>query len=103
MLFNRNAIWMGILVGLALPFTGYGVLLMLAERLEAALFKGKELAEPVFDDITLQVLALCLNLIPLHLYNKQRFALSMRGVLIATSLYAVAWLLLFGSDVLRPE
>ncbi|MBV6428022.1 MAG: hypothetical protein KIPDCIKN_02547 [Haliscomenobacter sp.] len=103
MFFNRNAIWMGILVGLALPFAGYGVLLMLAERVETVLFQGKELAEPVFDGITLQVLALCLNLIPLHLYNKRRYALSMRGVLIATSLYALAWVFLFGSNVLRPE
>ncbi|MBK6950343.1 MAG: hypothetical protein IPH16_21725 [Haliscomenobacter sp.] len=94
---------MGILVGLALPFAGYGVLLMLSEQLELTLFQGKELAEPVFDEITLQVLALCLNLIPLHLYNKQRFTLSMRGVLIATSLYALAWIFLFGSDVLHPE
>lgn len=98
-MFDRNAVWMGILVGLALPFAGYGILLMLAEKAEALLFPTRELPEPLFDNITLQVLAVCLNLIPLHLYNRRRYMHAMRGVMMATMLYAMAWLIFSGSSL----
>ncbi len=100
-MFDRNAVWMGLLVGMALPFGGYGILLLLGEKLEDLLFPTRQLPEPLFDHITLQVLAVCLNLIPLHLYNKRRYMASMRGVMIATMLYAIAWVALSGSSLFK--
>jgi hypothetical protein len=92
-MFERNAIWFGLLLGLALPFAGYGILLMLSEKLQVLLFPTRQLAEPLFDAATLQVLAICLNLIPLHFYNKHYFIKTMRGILIATMAYALLWLI----------
>lgn len=90
-MFERNALWFGLVFGFALPFAGYGVLLMLSEKLEALLFPGRQLPEPLFDAATLQVMAICLNLIPLHYYNKRYFIKTMRGILIATMVYALLW------------
>lgn len=98
-MFERNSIWIGLFLGLAVPFAGYGILLMLAEKLEALLFPGRTLAEPLFDNATLQVIALCLNLLPLHQYNKRRFDLGMRGVMISTMFYAICWMISIGAPL----
>ncbi len=95
-MFNRDTRWVGLLVGLVVPFVGYAVLLMISERVQEHLFADRPLTEPLFDTLTLQILALCMNLIPLHRYNKMRFALAMRGVVLATFLYAAAWMAFFG-------
>ena len=95
-MFERDSIWMGLFFGLAVPFAGYGILLMVSEKLEVLLFPGRTLAEPLFDAATLQVIALCMNLIPLHFFSKRRFILGMRGVLISTMGYAVLWLISSG-------
>jgi len=98
-MFEKNSIWLGLLLGLAVPFAGYGILLMLSEKLEALLFPGRNLAEPLFDSATLQVIALCLNLLPLHQYNKRRFDLGMRGVMISTMFYAICWMISIGAPL----
>lgn len=95
-MFNRDARWVGLLVGLIVPFVGYAVLLMVSERLQEYLFSDRPLTEPLFDTLTIQILALCTNLIPLHSYNKMRFAHAMRGVVLATFLYAATWMAFFG-------
>lgn len=95
-MFERDSIWIGLFLGLAVPFAGYGILLMVSEKLEALLFPGRTLPEPLFDSATLQVIAICLNLIPLHFFNKKRFILGMRGVISSTMVYAILWLISLG-------
>ena len=95
-MFEKDSLWIGLFLGLAVPFAGYGILLMVSEKLEVLLFPGRSLAEPLFDSATLQVIALCLNLVPLHFFNRRRFTLGMRGVMISTMGYAVVWLISSG-------
>lgn len=95
-MFERDSIWMGLFSGLAIPFASYGILLMVSEKLEVLLFPGRSLAEPLFDAATLEVIALCANLVPLHFFNKRRFTQGMRGVLISTMGYAILWLISTG-------
>ena len=100
-MFDRNALWIGLVLGLAVPFAGYGVLLMVSEKLETALFPNRTLEDPLFDPATLLAIAVCLNLIPLHYFNRRRYSQSMRGVMTATMVYVAIWLFLFGKVVLQ--
>ena len=99
-MFQRDNLWIGLSAGLLVPFVGYAFLLMASERLDAYLLESRGVQQPVFDALTLQIMALCLNLIPLHIFNKKRFARAMRGVMLATFLYAFAWIAFFGSSFL---
>lgn len=93
---NRNALWFGLVVGLVLPFVGYAVLLMIYDGLESSgLLSGEGFSEN-FRQRTLGIVAICLNLIPLNFFQKRRFTQSMRGLVLATFLYAVVWFIYFG-------
>jgi hypothetical protein len=98
-MFKRDNLWIGLAAGMLVPFVGYALLLMASERLDAYLLESRGVQQPVFDALTLQILALCLNLLPLHLFNKRRFARAMRGVMLATLIYAFAWMVFFGSSL----
>lgn len=100
-MFNKDAIWVGLLTGLGVPFVSYAVLLMVSEHFQVAFFPERSLNDPIFDTLTLQVIALCCNLIPMHLYNKRRLLHAMRGIALATFAYAVVWLILFGVEVFQ--
>jgi hypothetical protein len=83
---NRDALWVGVIVGLLVPFVGYAVLLMLYEQVEALgwIQKGG-----------LSIVAICLNLWPLNVYQKKRFTDSMRGIVLPTGLYVIIWVVYF--------
>jgi hypothetical protein len=95
-MFNRNEIWAGLLLALLLPTVGFTLLYHLFGLLEKAGAASGEGFSASFRERTLSLIALALNLVPMHLYRRRRWDLSMRGVAIATSLLAVIWLLWFG-------
>lgn len=91
--------WFGLLVGILIPFVGYAVLLMITEQIDLWRANGAKV-EPMFDARTLLLLAICLNLLPFHRFNRIRWTQAMRGIILATLLYSVLWAYLFGRDVL---
>ncbi|AEE52891.1 hypothetical protein [Haliscomenobacter hydrossis] len=97
---DRNQIWVGIVTGLLVPFVGYAVLLMVSEKLDEWLPQFTTDGESVIMPRTLYLLAICINLIPFHLFDRRRFAKAMRGVIIATMILGVAWLVYFGKNML---
>ncbi|MFN7115541.1 MAG: hypothetical protein ACK4TA_02000 [Saprospiraceae bacterium] len=97
---NRNALWFGLAVGLVLPFVGYAILLMIYDGLDSAgLLSGRGFSEN-FRQRTLGIVAICLNLIALNFFQKRRFSNSMRGLVIATFIYAAVWFIYFGTKLL---
>ena len=100
MIWNKNAIWVGLLLGLLLPFVGYALLLTIFEQLEAAGFLSSKGFSPNFRERTLSIVALCLNIFPFNYFYKRRHTQSMRGTAIVTVLYAVAWVAYFSEDLL---
>ena len=101
MFWEKNKIWVGILVGLLVPFTGLAVLELLLEQLDELVFQqARNRLSESFKDRTLYLIAIIFNIIPFQLYNKQKKILSMRGMVIATTIYAIAWMVLFVKEIL---
>lgn len=95
-MFYRNEIWIGVLFGLLLPFCSFILLFEIFSLLEhkgAASGVGLSVN---FRERTLAIVAIALNLIPMNLYRKRRWDLSMRGVVIATALLAFIWVIRYG-------
>lgn len=96
MIFSKNAIWFGLLVGLAIPFVGYAVLLTIFDQLDAIGWVSAEGFSSTFRVRTLSVIAICLNTIPLNIFNKRRMTESMRGIVFPTAAYVIVWIIYFG-------
>ena len=56
-----------------------------------------------FKDRTIALLAVCANLIPFYRLNSRRYEKTLRGIVIATSLYVILWFINFGLPLLRGE
>ncbi len=96
---NKNAIWVGLLLGLVVPSLLYVMLLQIFSILE-----GKGAASGIgfsenFRERTLAIVALATNLILLSIYRRRRWDLTMRGIVIATTLLAFAWLYVYGRSL----
>lgn len=96
---HPDRLWIGIIIGLLVPFIGLGLLLSVYEWLEEA-----GLASPIglsrqFRLRTLSILALALNLIPLTIYNRQYFIHTMRGIIFPTLFYVAMWVWFFKGEL----
>ncbi len=95
-MFQRNELWVGLLYGLLLPAAGFLILYNLFSLLEIkGAASGAGFSED-FRERTLAIVAIALNLILLSRFRKLRWENAMRGVVIATGLFALVWLFIFG-------
>ncbi len=92
-MFNQNKIWAGLLFGLLLPAVGSVLIFQIFKFLAVLGGASGEGFTPNFRERTSVVIAIALNMIPMNIYRKRRWELSMRGVMIATVLLAFAWIL----------
>jgi len=93
---QKNAIWVGLLIGLFLPLVAYALLLTLFEQLEMQGIVSQQGLSPKFRERTLSIVGICLNAFVLNYYAKRRFFLqTMRGLVIATVICVVVWLVNF--------
>lgn len=93
---NRNEIWVGLVFGIMLPLLGFIMLHQIFSLLEIKGAASSTGFSPNFRERTLAIVAIALNLIPLNLFRRRRWDLSMRGVVIATAVLAFVWLFLYG-------
>lgn len=96
--FFQNKRWVGALVGLLVPFVSFAVLLMFNGWLDNSGVKLPGNQSLAFDEKTIFVLAVCINLIPFGMYRKRRLDEAMAGVILPTLLYVsvyFVWYLLF--------
>lgn len=93
---NRNDLFAGLVFGILLPVLGFILLYQIFLILEKAGLASTAGFSPHFRERTLAIVAIALNLIPLNLFRKRRWEFSMRGVVIATGILAVIWVLTFG-------
>jgi hypothetical protein len=95
-MFQRDEIWVGLLYGLLLPTAGFFLLYNLFSLLEIkGAASGVGFSEN-FRERTLAIVAIAFNLFTLSRFRRRRWERAMRGVVIATTLLAVGWLLLYG-------
>lgn len=93
---NRNEIWAGLVFGILLPALGFLLLYNLFSLLEIKGAASGAGFSPNFRERTLTLVALALNLIPLNIFRRRRWDLAMRGVVIATAVWAFVWVVRFG-------
>lgn len=90
---NQNKIWTGLLFGLLLPAIGAVLIFNIFKILAFLGGASGEGFSPNFRERTSIVIAIALNMIPMNIFRKRRWDLAMRGVMIATVLLAMGWVL----------
>lgn len=101
MLDNRDKLWIGLLIGLVVPFVGYAIILMILETLGANESLADKNLNFDFKERTLTLLALALNLIPMRIFMKRYMNKALRGLVLATLVYGLVWMVYFGSKLLE--
>ena len=102
-LFNENSIKRGLLLGIGIP--------LLIFPLVYGFFVGFELLEvmsdqgfrPSFKERTSMLVAIAANAYLLNKFQPRRATESMRGIVIATSIYIIIWVVLYGKTVFEFE
>ena len=95
-----DRLYIGILVGLLIPFTAYGILLSLYDKLDALDLLHPEGFTATFRERTVALLAIVANVIPMHFFNRRFMLSSMRGLIFPTLLYVILWMYFYGLGLL---
>ncbi|MFK8104613.1 MAG: hypothetical protein AB8G15_18965 [Saprospiraceae bacterium] len=96
MFLDRNNFWIGILVGLVVPFVGFAIWLTLFDQFTEMGWMSTDGFSLNWRRRTTGLLAICMNLIPFHLYNRRRYTTTMRGIILPTVAYSAAWFIYYG-------
>jgi len=94
-MFRNNAFVPGLILGFLLPIVGFGLFYGLFGGLDAAGIMNDSGFRPQFRERTAAVLGIALNLFALNYYQKRRFTDTMRGIVVSTFVFVVAWVLFF--------
>ena len=97
---NQNKLITGIILGLAFPIITFLFLYNIFNLLELQGLASAKGLSPDFRRRTIAILAIAVNLVLLNLYRRTRRDQAMRGVVIATTALAVAWVIVFGLRML---
>lgn len=96
---NRNAIWFGFVVGVVLPLVGFTLLYFIFQYLDRAGAVSNVGLSEDFRIRTTGIIAIALNAVTLNRFYNRRATQSMRGIVIATFIYVVVWVVMFGKSV----
>lgn len=99
-IYKYNKTWIGIITGILVPFTAYGILLSLYDQLDQW-----EVFNPVgltatFRERTVALFALVCNVIPMQIFAKRHMLFAMRGLVFPTLIYVALWMYYYGLDLL---
>lgn len=93
---QKNALWVGLLLGLCVPLVGYALLLTIFEQLELTGILSRQGLSPKFRERTLSIVAICLNVLLLNYYMRRRFFNhTIQGIVIATVICVGIWVYSF--------
>lgn len=95
-MFQRNHLLSGLIPGLVLPVTLFALLYALFGLLEKqGAASGSGLTEN-FRERTLAIVAIAVNALLIQVFRKKRHEDSMRGVVVATGMMAIIWIIRYG-------
>ena len=94
--FSRNNFWIGLVVGLCLPVIAYGILLTIVDFVDGTWLPADTSISRGFRERTLSLIAICCNLIPFHLFNRNYAVNSMRGMIPSTVFFVALWFWYYG-------
>lgn len=98
---ERNKFSIGLIVGILIPLVTFPLLYGIFTGLESMAFASDEGFRPLFKERTSGIVAIGLNAIALNFYQKRKYDDTMRGIVIATSIYIAVWLYFFGEMILN--
>ena len=95
MISKYDNILTGLAVSLIVAFVAYALLLQAQE------FIAGQMNRPFsFQDRSVALLAICVNLLPMNYFRRRYHNKSLRGLVIGTVLLAGVWFFWFGRDLL---
>lgn len=98
---DKNSIVLGLILGIAIPFVGYSLWLIVFEQLTNAGVMSSQGFSSSWRQRTTGLLAICCNLIPFIIYNRKRYDNTMRGIIFPTVAYAMVWFYFFGASMIN--
>lgn len=99
MFYQRNNVFIGLILGLALPIIAYALILTILETIDAyANYSQVELAKAL-KPRTIALIAICFNILTMQYYKKLRAEESMRGIFIAVGILALAWMAKYMGEI----
>ncbi len=93
---KRNTLLTGLLPGILLPIVLYAMLYAIFGLLEKGGAASGDGFSNNFRERTLAIVALAINVFLINMFKKRRWEPAMRGVMVATGLLALAWVIRFG-------
>ena len=96
---RQNTIQAGVILGLLLPFVVFMLLRLVFDGLEQGGIIGAGDFSENFRLRTIALVAIGLNIILLNRFQQNYRTQSMRGVVIATAIYVIVWLIYFGNSI----
>ncbi len=97
---RKNSLVNGLLFGFLLP-TVFFFLLFNLFKLLGAIGNGEGIGLSAgFRERTSAILAIAANLMPMNVWRRQRFNESIRGLVIATAVLAVTWVIYYGMKLM---
>ena len=97
---KRNKILTGLIPGILLPITIFAILYAIFSLLEQKGAASGNGLSSNFRERTLAIVALAINIYLIQNFRTRRWENAMRGVVIATGLLAIGWLVRFGPGLL---
>lgn len=96
---QRNQLSTGLIIGLLLPIVVFAILYQVFSLLERGGAASSIGLSENFRERTLAIVAIAINLLPVNLYQKRRWNEALRGVVIATAVLAVIWVVRYGAKM----
>jgi hypothetical protein len=97
---NSNKFLSGFLYGVLLPVAGFVLLYRVFALLEIKGAASSIGLSENFRERTLAIIAIALNLVPLNIFRRRRWDQAIRGVVVATTVLAVVWVIRYGLKLL---
>jgi hypothetical protein len=97
---KKNNLYIGLGIGILLPIVSYALLLTIFEQLDKLHWTSQQGLSFKFRMRTLCMIAICVNLIPVQIYQRWRANEIVRGLSITTVAMAMIWLFTFAKDIL---
>jgi hypothetical protein len=99
MFYDKNNLFIGLLLGLALPIISLALLQVFSETWDASHITPRLILSEAIRPRTLRLVALCFNVFLMRWFQRRRYDESMRGVFIAIGIFAIAWMYFYGAEV----
>lgn len=97
--FKKNNLLFGIIMGIALPIIAAAFVMIILEQLIRMGGQGNQ--DAIVRPRTVYLIGICINALIVNYYKKIKFDLTMRGIVIATSILGILWMIRFGSEIIN--